>query len=579
MNIRKWAVVVFASLNIIMGCGDDGDDANSVTTEPEEPVRPPNYITLVIDDMGFSDLGLFGGEVPTPNIDQLASDGIILNNFYCGPTSTPSRGMLFTGKDNHPAGTGNMAGYMLSRPEQQGQPGYEGIMSLDVLPFAQVLQENGYHNMIVGKWDLGEEPDYYPINRGFDQTFVLLPGGDTHYLSDENGDVLTSHDPAKYASLGRESLYNKNGQEFKDFPPNAYAARYYTDMAIEMLDNRDKDKPFYLSFCHISPHSPLQAPGEVIDKYLEVYARGWDALRAERFEHIRSMGIFPENAELPPRPDEVPAWDSLSEGEQMTEAKRMATYAAMIDILDENIGRLTDHLREIGEYDNTVIFFLSDNGGEYKAAGRAPSRTQYLAENFSGDEDYENMGGPHSYITQTIGWGMLSNTPFRRYKRDTYEGGVHTVAFAHYPKSGVTGVKSDRLSSIMDIAPTLLDMADIEYPDTFNGSPNPPLQGISMAGLFDGAEDWDPERWIAWELDGVKGVRKGSWKLSQQRNDGTECWYDDWHLFNLADDPFERYDLADTEPEKLQEMVAIYERYAEENGVIELNPCPDEGDI
>lgn len=572
MDIRKLALIIFTSLSMIIGCNND-NDVVYVEDETDDPARPPNYITFVIDDMGFSDIGINGGEIPTPNIDQLANGGIILDEFYSAATSTPSRGMLFTGKDNHQAGVGNMSGWIKDREDQIGQPGYEGILSLDALPISLVLQENGYETMIVGKWDLGEELEYYPINRGFDQTFVLLPGGDTHYLSDENGDVLTSQPPALYNRLGRESLYNENGEEFNEFPPHAYAATYYTDKAIEMIDKRDKDKPFSLSVCHIAPHAPFQAPQEVTEKYIDIYAKGWDLIRQERFERLKTLGSIPFDAELPPRPDSVRAWDDLSEEEQKVEAKRMAVYAAMIEVLDDNIGRLVDHLKEIGEYERTVIFVLSDNGGAYLAAG-SNAKQKYVADNFTGIDNYENMGNPTSFISAVEGWGMVNNTPFKAYKGDTYEGGVHTAAFVHYPKSDVAGMITDRLTSIMDIGATMIDMAGIEYPDTYNGKPNLPLQGISMAKLFKGDLSNDPERWIAWELDGAKGVRVGDWTLSQRWHVDEECWDSDWHLYNLAIDPFELNDLAESEPDKLQELVAIYEQYAEENGVIEVSACP-----
>lgn len=578
MEMKKLAGALLVSLTMVMGCGDDDDNNNNNATdatpsEPDEQTAPPNYLTILVDDMGYSDIGINGGEIPTPNIDELANWGIILDEFYSGATSTPSRGMLFTGKDNHQAGVGNMGGWIRDREEQIGQPGYEGLLSLDALPISQVLQDNGYETMVVGKWDLGEEPEYYPINRGFDRTFVLLPGGDTHYLSDENGDVLTSQPPAAYNRLGRESLYNENGQEFKDFPPNAYSADYYTDKAIEMLSTRDRSKPFYLNICHIVPHAPFQAPQEIIEKYIDVYARGWDVIRQERFERLKQMGHIPMDAVMPVRPDSVTAWEDLSAEEQQTEAKRMAVYAAMIEILDTNVGRVVDHLKAIGDYENTVIFFLSDNGAAFMPAG-APAKQAYVAENFTGIEEYETMGGPRSFIPANEGWGWVSSTPFRGYKGDTYEGGVHTAAFVHYPRSEVAGVQTSRLSSVMDLAATMVDMADIPYPDTFNGSPNSPLQGVSMAALFEGSLDPDPERWIAWELDGCKGVRVGDWTLSQQWHAEEQCWDEDWHLYNLESDPFELTDLADTEPEKLQELVAIYEQYAEENGVIEVPPCP-----
>jgi len=526
--------------------------------------KKPNFVTIVIDDMGFSDMGAFGGEVPTPNLGELIDTGTILTNFYAAPTSTPSRAILFTGKDSHPAGVGNMSGFMAGRPEQQGQPGYEGVLSLDALPFPELLQANGYHTMMTGKWDLGEEPGFYASDRGFDQTFVLLPGGDMHFLSDENGKVVTSQPPGYYAKLGRTSPYNENGQEVTEFPPNAYSSTLYTDKAIEMLDNRDTSKPFYLNVSHIATHFPLQAPAEITAKYIEVYAQGWDVLREQRFENLKALGLVSQDAEQPPRWDNVPAWDSLDAEEQKFQAKSMAVYAAMTEILDTEVGRLVEHLKNIGEYDNTVFFVYSDNGGAFQLAGN-PAKQAFVAENFTDDTNYEDMGNISSYIGYGIEWSMLSNTPFNNHKSTTFDGGIHVPGFVHYPQSKLSGIQYDCLHSSMDIAPTVLDMAGIAYPDTYNGKPISPMQGISMAGIFDGILHCNNDRWLGWEMDGIKGVRQGNWKLAQQLND------ENFYLFDLWTDPFELNDLSDSEPEKFGEMLGIYQQYVQENGVIEVS--------
>ncbi|ALG66856.1 arylsulfatase [Beggiatoa leptomitoformis] len=539
----------------------------------------PNFITIVLDDMGFSDLGSFGSEIPTPNLDQLANTGIILNNFYAAPTSTPSRAMLFTGKDHHQSGVGNMPTWV--RPEQRDRQGhnlagYEGLLPEYVLPFTEVLQNTGYHNMMVGKWDLGEEPEYYPSKRGIDQTFVLLPGGDTYFLSDAQGKLVTTFDANYYANLGLESPYNQNGVEFKDFPPNAYATTYYTDKTLEILDSRDKSKPFYLNLSYITPHDPYQAPADVTAKYLAYYERGWDVIREERFTRQKQLGFWTDNLQLPARPENVPAWDSLTDEQKRYETKRMAIYAAMLDILDQNIGRVVQHLKDIGEYDNTVIFVHSDNGGPFSAAG-SPAYQAYVAKNF--DNSYENIGNIKSLIGSSPGWGMVMNTPLNQYKGDTFDGGVRTAAFVHYPQSKISGVKYSGLTSVMDISATILDMAGAQYPYVYKDRPNTPMQGISMAGLFSGQVVSDPERWLAWELDSAKGVRKGNWKLSQKWIPEQNRWDENWYLFNLTIDPFERNNLSTKEPEKFAELLKVYRQYAEQNSVIEISGKIINGDL
>ncbi len=541
-----------------------------------DEVKKPNFVTIVIDDMGFSDLGAFGGEVVTPNIDQLANTGTILSNFYAASTSSPSRSMLFTGKDSHPAGMGNMGGLM--RDEQRGQPGYEGIMSLNALPFPELLQQNNYHTMMVGKWHMGEEEEYYAHNRGFSETrALLLPGGDAHYLSDENGDNITTIPPAGLERAERITMYNENGEEMTKFPPNAYATDYYTDEAIDMLDTRDTSKPFYLNMSYLAPHTPIQAPKDVIDQYADIYSKGWDIIRKERFDKLKALGYLAPDATLSPRPDNIPAWDSLADDEKAIETRRMAAYAAMIDILDQNVGKLVQHLKDIGEYDNTVFFVYSDNGAEsdaplFKFGGPRmafvldsfPYSIQNYPENITLDELLENMGGSKSYIDLGMGWATVSNAPFNNYKVTTFDGGVRTAMFAHYPQSKVAGIDYNCLSSVMDIAPTILDMAGVEYPSTYNGKPIAPMQGVSMSGIFKGKLHCDPERYLGWEMSGIKGIRQGNWKLSQQLDD------ENWYLYDLSNDPFELNELSTEKPEKLQSMIDVYQKYATANEVIDV---------
>ncbi|QTA87817.1 arylsulfatase [Desulfonema magnum] len=563
MDIRKCAGALLVALTIaIGGCrNEDGDSPPNGDTEKD---RTPNFITLVIDDMGFSDLGSYGGEIPTPNIDELAEDGVMLNNFYACATSTPTRGMLFTGKDHHTAGVGFMTSTTekmeeVLQQEVLNQPNYESRLALDALPFPELLQQAGYHTMHTGKWDLGKEtPEYYPSNRGFDVTRgTLLPGGGLHYSR-----------PDGTLQAAQEGTFVNNGEVIEKFPKQFYSTEYYTDMAIEMLDERDTDKPFYLSLCYTAPHTPLHAPAEVTAKYLDVYAKGWDVIREERFERQKELGLWPEDAELPPLPDDVRSWDELSEEEQMISAKKMAIYAAMVDVLDENIGRLVSHLKDIGEYENTVIILFSDNGAGELYYGLGPDDE---------DNSYENLGNWNSRVTHGPEWSYAKNTPLHGNKGSLYDGGWHTPAIFHYPKAAVSGEISDRIVSVMDIAPTILEMAEIEYPDTYDGSPITPMAGISMADMFEGDLEYDPERSLTLELHIAHAVRLGDWKLVQplpvtQLSDG-DCDLP-LHLYNLATDPFELEDIADEEPDIVEELKLLYDQYAEDNGVIQLPPCP-----
>ncbi len=537
-----------------------------------EESKKPNFVTIVIDDMGYSDLGAYGSQTETPNLDNMVNNGTRLTNFYSAPTSTPARAMFFTGKNNHAAGVGNMPGYILLRPIQKEQPGYgKGFIPKEVRTFPEILQANGYHTIMTGKWDLvgedGLEPGQDAFDRGFTNSLVLLPGGDIHFLSDNEGKLITSHPPSYYEKLGRSSPYTKNGQEFTAFPPNAYSTDFYTNSAIEFLDEWVKDgkqKPFLLNVAHIAPHGPFQSPEDLIQKYLPVYSKGWDAIRAERFAKQKELGLIPTDAQLPPRNEEVPAWDSLTPEEQQIEVRRMAVYAGMTEMLDRSVGTLVQHLKDIGEYDNTVFFVFSDNGAATQESG-SRAKQKYDAENFTKDsyEHLSNMGSASSFIPATPGFGMISNTPLTRYKAETFEGGIHTLAFAFYPNV-TKGDKYDCVTSGMDIAPTILELAGIPYP-----ADEEPMDGVSMAPLFTatGAKSC-PDRSFTLELDGCIIVRKGDWKIGQRYDVKHGRWDSKKYLFNIKEDISEQNDLSWDYPDKFNELMAIYQAFAEKNHVI-----------
>lgn len=546
-------------------------------TEP--PASTPNFVTIVIDDMGYSDIGIFGGEVPTPNMDQLANDGVILSNFYAAATSSVSRSMLYTGKDNHRVGMGTMREQIKRAPRDEllGQPNYEGVMSLDQLPFPEVLQDNNYHTMMTGKWHMGGdeegEEEYYPINRGFSATkTLLLGGGDLDFWKNENGDFLTEH----FESYGgRKSLYNDNGVEtdFTDLPKLAHSSASFTNAAIDMVENRDKSKPFYLNVSYLSPHVPLQAPKDLIDKYVDTYSVGWDVIRAERFERLKELGHIDASAELSPRPANVRAWDDLTDRERRFETQRMAIYMAEIDYLDQNIGRLVQSIKDAGEYENTVFFVYSDNGAADVGFGHIPPGIENhnrVKVNDISQEEFDRiigkLGSATSFVGPTVDWGHVNGTPFRGYKGASLEGGSRGAAFVHYAGSKTKGITSHCLHSVMDIGATALEMANVSYPTEHNGQPNAPMDGVSMAALFAGDASCDTDRVLGMEFNGVSGLRKGDFKLGQGYNEGSRPG-----LYNLRSDPAELNDLTEEMPELYAEMKALYAAYAADVGVIEVN--------
>lgn len=578
MKINRNVVTVCMSSALLYSCGTT-PQLDRAIDQALNRSKQPNFVTIVIDDMGYSDLRMFGGEVPAPNLEQLAANSVLLSNFYAAPSSSPSRAMLFTGKDNHAVGMGRMKESM--REEQAGLPNYSGMMSLDALPFTELLQHNGYNTMMTGKWHLGGheegEEAYYPYNRGFTQTKgVLLPGGDMTYLTGAQGEFITEH-PHMFG--GRTSLYNENGHEsdLSHLPPYTIGEVYYTDSAIEMLNNwkaSPQQSPFYLNMSYVAPHQPLQAPKEVVDSLVPIYAVGWDKIRQQRFENLKAQGLLPANTVLPPMPANVPAWDSLSDRNKAYEARRMAVYAGELKVLDDNIGRLVQHLRDIGAYENTVFIVYSDNGASNTSFGHMPknfTKHDYTPEQLAAMTNDEfnkmlaDMGSAYSWLGPNTEWATVSGMPHRGVKGDTYDGGIVGAAFLAYP--GVTQGTSinNCLWSVMDVAPTILDMAGIEYPTTYKGKANKPMDGISMARIFKGDNTCDTNRWLGFEVDGVKGLRYGDWKLAQAWNDANV------RMFNVRADPFERNDLATTNPGKFAELQAIYAQYAIRNNIIDVN--------
>ncbi len=533
----------------------------------------PNFVTIMIDDMGFSDMGQFGGEINTPNLDQLITNGTQLTNYYSAATSGPARGMFFTGRDNHPAGVGNLKGFAADRPPQMGLPEYAGVLTSSLPSFPELLQGNGYYTAMTGKWHLGNVPGQFPSDHGFTDSLVLLPGGDVHFLSDTIGTVITT--------VGANSPYNKNGQPFTDFPANAFSTDFYTDEAIKMLDNRseaDKAKPFYLNIAHIASHVPFQAPADLVASYLPTYSQGWDKLRAQRFAKLKALGLVKPDAILPPRDIEVTPWDKLTPEQQQVETKRLAIYAALVDKLDQSVGKLVQHLKDIGEYDNTVFFVMSDNGAPAQEPANGPAFEANLNRlGFTKDafQDIDKMGGAKSYVPPSAGFAMLSNTPFKRFKTETFEAGIHTAAFVYSPKANPKsqGAKYDCLSSVMDISATILKMSKTAYPTSYQGSPIAPLDGIPMNNIFFGNLSCKhPNRLLGFEQDSAKMMRRGDWKLSQQWITKYQRYDDHLYLFNLANDPFEQHDLSQAYPTDYKRMIALYNSYALKNKVVDVGP-------
>jgi len=514
----------------------------------------PNLLIIVADDLGYSDIGAFGGEIRTPNLDRLALAGIRLAGFHTAPTCSPTRSMLLSGTDNHLAGLGTMA--EMIRPTQQGQPGYEGYLRGDVATLAERLSEGGYRTLFSGKWHLGLTPGQDPHARGFQRSFALLQGGHNHFGTD----------------VGSTATYTEQGRPLAGLPADFYSSDYFASRLIDFLGERGGTggrKPFFAYLAFTAPHWPLQAPPGEVARYKGRYDAGFDALREQRLARQRALGILPDNV-VPHTPrNRDGSWDSLTADQQRTAARNMEIYAAMVDRLDQNVGRVIDTLRASGELDNTVIVFLADNGAEALDAGTTGA--EMLGRYAKGaDNSFANRGAATSYVTYGAGWAQAATAPSWLTKGYQSEGGTRTVAFlsgAGIPRRD--GAESQFLS-VADIAPTLLDLAQVDPATTkVGGRAVRPITGRSWAAWLrdPGLRVYGAEDGVGSELFGSRAYRQGDWKLTDI-GDGI------WRLFDIAHDPGETRDLSLTEPGRRERLAAGWERYAREVGVIAPDSIP-----
>ena len=512
--------------------------------------RRPSFLVIVADDLGFSDLGAFGGEIETPRLDQLAYAGLRMTNFHTAAACSPTRAMLMTGTDHHVAGLGNMK--ELLTPRQRGKPGYEGHLNDRVVTLAEVLRDAGYRTVMSGKWHLGVEPEHDPYRRGFERTFALLDGGHNHF-----GKLDL---PPK--ELGGVH-YTENGKPVVPTPP-FYSSDYFTDRLLEFLREDDSGRPFFAYLAFTAPHWPLQAPPELIAKYRGRYDAGWEALLRERIEGQRRLGLLPPHADLSLPPTLLP-WSSLDPAEQARQSRKMEIYAAMVERMDWNVGRVIDHLRESGRLDDTVVIFFSDNGA-------APDSVTHTLLKLAGidvqEVDLDEMGSADSILSYGPHWAQAAAAPRRLYKSASTEGGLLTPAIVHYPGFRRQGAVTDAFATVMDIMPTLLEMAGARHPGRgYRGRPVEPMLGKSMLPFLTGdrAHIHDEEEVFAWELFGQRAVRQGHWKItyvSPPNGSGR------WELYDLSRDPGERHDLSAKHPDVLERLIGHWNAYERTMGLI-----------
>ncbi|MFN7571608.1 MAG: arylsulfatase [Betaproteobacteria bacterium] len=525
-----------------------------------QPTKRPNIVVIVGDDLGYADLGAYGSEIRTPNLDALAREGLRFTSFYTHASCSPTRATLLSGVDTHLSGLGNMDEW--TAPNQRGAVGYEGYLNDRVATLPQLLRDAGYHTYMVGKWHLGKAPSQIPAARGFERDFSLLDGAGSYW------------DMTNFTAASPKSVFTEDGRYLTELPDDYYATKTYTDKLIGFIDaNRADGKPFFAYVAHQAPHDPYHLPRDWRNRHVGEYDRGWDAVRQERLKKQIELGITPAGTQLAERMWFVPDPIVLAPAARALAGKKMELYAGMVENMDHHVGRLIEHLKKIGEYENTIFIVFGDNGAEgtdlFKMIAGSPGSRDYLFASVNWSQTHPNAwGDPGSYVGYGPMWAQVSMTPFAQYKGWLAEGGIRNALVVSGPAvKRPAGSINHAVLSVADVMPTLLEVAGASYPQTVNGHPAPPLAGKSWGPLLANKVDSlrTTQDVLAWELFGNRALRQGDWKLRWQFKPYGKS---DWELFNVATDPAERKDLAAEQPDKLRAMLALWDNYAKINNVI-----------
>ncbi|KAM6521547.1 hypothetical protein FSOLCH5_006301 [Fusarium solani] len=538
--------------------------------------KRPNFLVIVADDLGYSDIGCFGSEIATPALDRLSQTGVRLTNFHTASACSPTRSMLFSGTDNHIAGLGQMTEHMARNLDSyKGKEGYEGYLNFKVAALSEILQDAGYHTIMSGKWHLGTSKETAPCSRGFDKSYVFLSGCCNHFnyepqLDDPSHGFFTPMNAGKFWMQDDKFLDRKNPEHI---PSDFYSTTSFSDKLIDYLKQRDDtEQPFFAYLPFTAPHWPLQAPREVIDKYKGRYDDGPAALRTRRLAKLVELGLIPEGVE--PAPMTLEAWDKMPPSEQAESARKMEVYAAMVDLIDSNIGRVVDYLESVNELDNTFILFMSDNGAEGAMLEAIPMMgsvgTVPKIINKYYNNSLENMGMGDSYIWYGPEWACASMAPSRGFKTWITEGGIRCPCLIRYPPLAKTGSHTDAFCTVMDVLPTVLDLAGVPSPGKqFRGREVVPVRGSSWVSHLENQTPsfHDEENEITgWELFGLRAIREGYWKALYMNAPRGK---DRWELYDMKNDPGELNDLAEAQPEILERLIKHWEIYYAETGMFD----------
>jgi arylsulfatase len=515
------------------------------------PSERPNIILILADDMGFSDIGCYGSEIRTPNLDRLAAEGIRFTQTYNCARCCPTRASLLTGLYPHQAGVGHMVNDL-------GVPPYQGYLRQDCVTIAEALQAGGYHTMLSGKWHVGgiyprndpagwttgDETRPLPPDRGFDEWYGTPAGAGSYFNPKPLFHNYTLIEPA--------------GEDY-------YYTDAISDQAVHMIGRAaEGDAPFFLHVCYTAPHWPLHAFKEDIARYQGAYRQGWDAVRTARHEELNGMGLLDETWDISPRDELAPPWTDVQQ--RAWEDRRMAVYAAQIDRMDQGIGRILAQLYALGIAGNTLVLFMSDNGGcaellreDGQRAREWPTTRQGEPVRF-GNTPQIMPGDPATYQSYDLPWANASNTPFRLYKHWVHEGGIATPMIARWPAAAPGGQICRTPTHVVDLMATCLDVAGVAYPDEYQGREIQPLEGESFAPVLRG-QDWQRQRPLYWEHEGNRAVRDGRWKLVSKHPG-------DWELYDMIEDRTELHDLAGSNEPQALKMVEMYEAWAARCGVL-----------
>lgn len=527
----------------------------SPKNQETSPSQKPNILLIVADDLGYADLGSFGGDIETPNLDQLGREGIRFTQYHTAPFCAVTRAMMLSGNYNHVAGMG-------SQDLVTGVPGYEGHLSDRIIPVPELLQQAGYHTYTVGKWHLGLRPEDNPHQKGFEQSFVTLEGGANHY-SDRG--IFPDAPVSPYTENGKNAAW----------PEGAYSTDFYTDKLISYIEsNREDKQPFFAFAAYTSPHWPLQVDEKFWKKYQGRYDEGYEVLREKRLESLKKAGIIPPDSSLPDLHPIVKPWDSLSHDEKQKEARKMELYAGMVDNLDHNVGRLFKYLKEKGLYENTLIILVSDNGAAAEDFFYSSYFGPFLQENYT--DAYEEMGTENSFISYGPQWAEAGTAPYRYFKGFTTEGGMIAPMIIAGPSIGQANTIFNQFVTVMDLAPTFYQLAGLEYPAEWKGKEVKPLAGKSMIPILKGNQDafHDSTYVFALEHRGRVMLRKGKWKLLNITSPFSE---ENFELYDLSEASDEQNNVKDEYPEIYRELIQEWNSYSNSVGVRIPTPRAGEG--